>query len=98
MYIPVTGATTPAAEITDPAGTYTPLGASAPITDGAGTYSLAGARTPTADPGGTYSAAGASAPIEDPAGTDSSPVRARLPLFGQKLPPHPITKSYRSVA
>ena len=39
----------------------------------AGTYSPAGASAPIADPGGTYSAAGASAPTTDPAGTYSSP-------------------------
>ena len=55
--IPVSGATSAAAKIVSPPGTYLPPGASAPI----------------ADPGGTYSAAGASAPTTDPAGTYSSP-------------------------
>jgi hypothetical protein len=56
-YIPVTRATSAAAEIVSPPGTYCPAGASGPI----------------ADPGGTYSAAGASAPTTDPAGKYSSP-------------------------
>ncbi len=55
--IPVTGATSAAAEIVSPAGTYLPPGATAPI----------------ADPGGTHSAAGASAAYDRPAGTYSSP-------------------------
>ena len=58
---------------TDPAGTYSGPGSSAPTIDPAGAYSLAGASAPIADPGGTYSPAGASAPIQDPAGTYSSP-------------------------
>ena len=53
----MTEATSAAAKIVSPPGTYLPPGATAPI----------------ADPGGTYSAAGASAPTTDPAGTYSSP-------------------------
>ena len=53
-YIPVTGATSKAAEIQDSAGYYSLAGASAPTIDPAGTYSGPGASAPTlADPG-TY--------------------------------------------
>jgi hypothetical protein len=69
-YIPVTGATSAAAEIVSPPGTYCPAGASAPI----------------ADPGGTYSAAGTSAPTTDPAGTYGSPYALdRLFLMADNL-------------
>ena len=46
-YIPVTGATSAAAEIVDPAGAYSLAGASAPATDPAGRHSAAGASAPT---------------------------------------------------
>ena len=53
-YIPVTGATSSAAEIVDPAGTYRAAGASAPTTDAAGAYSGAGASGPTPAAAGAY--------------------------------------------
>jgi Protein of unknown function (DUF3383) len=90
MYIPVRGATSAAAGIIDPAGTYSAAGASAPTTDPAGSYSAAGASEPIADPAGTYSAAGASAPTEDPAGTYSSPYALDRLL----LDPLPDTPAY----
>jgi hypothetical protein len=68
-YIPVTGATSAAAEVVDPAGAYSAAGASSATTDPAGTYSAAGASAPTTDPAGTYSAAGASALTLAAAGT-----------------------------
>ena len=68
-YIPVTGATSVAAEIVDPAGAYSGAGASAPITDPAGTYSSTGASAPSQDPAGTFSPAGASASVLAAAGT-----------------------------
>ncbi len=77
-YIPVTGATSAAAQIQDLAGTYSPAGASAATTDPAGTYSADGARAPTTDPAGAYSGPGASAPTTDPAGTHSA-ARASAP-------------------
>ena len=76
-YIPVTGATSAAAEIVDPAGTYSGAGASAPTTDPAGTYSGPRAGAPTLAPAGTYipvmGATSAAAEIIDPAGTYSGP-------------------------
>ena len=75
-YIPVTGATSSAAEIVDPAGTYSAAVASAPATDPAGTYSRASARAPTLAAAGTYisvtGATSAAAEIASPAGTYSS--------------------------
>ncbi len=53
--IPVTGATSAAAQIVSPPGTFHPPGATAPIADPGGTYSAAGATAPTIDPAGTYS-------------------------------------------
>jgi hypothetical protein len=53
-YIPVTGATSPTAEVMDPAGYYSPAGASAPIIDPAGYYSGAGASVPTPVAAGWY--------------------------------------------
>ena len=65
-----------AAEIVDPAGTYSGPGASAPTQAAAGTYiPVTGATSAAAeivDPAGTYSPAGASAPIADPGGTYSA--------------------------
>jgi Protein of unknown function (DUF3383) len=81
MYIPVTGATSAAAKIVSPPGTYTPPGASAPITD----------------PGGTYSAAGASAPTTDPAGTYSSPYALnRLFIEGRNTTPANTVLSFNN--
>ena len=75
-YIPVTGATSSAAEIVDSAGTYSAAGASAPTTDSAGTYSAAGASAPTLAAAGTYvpvaAATSTAAEIVDPAGTYSA--------------------------
>src|SRR5271165_3906503 len=68
-YIPGAGATSSAAEISDPAGTYSGAGASAPTTDPAGAYSGDDASAPTTDPAGTYSGAGASAPAPADPGT-----------------------------
>ena len=80
-YIPVTGATSAAAENVSPPGTYRPAGASAPI----------------ADPGGTYSGAGASAPTTDPAGTYSSPYALnRLFLVGGNITPTNTVLSFNS--
>ena len=53
--IPATEATSAAAKIVSPPGTYLPPGATAPISDPGGTYSAAGASAPTTDPAGTYS-------------------------------------------
>jgi Protein of unknown function (DUF3383) len=65
-----------AAEITDPAGTYSGAGASAPTTDPAGTYSGAGASAPTLAAPGTYipvtGATSSAAAIVAPAGTYSA--------------------------
>ena len=65
-----------AAEIVDPAGTYSGPGASAPTPAAAGTYIPGTGATSSAaekvDPAGTSSAAGASAPTTDPAGTYSA--------------------------
>ena len=75
-YIPVSGATSAAAEIGDPAGTYSGPGASAPTPASAGTYiPVTGATSAAAEivsPAGTYSPAGASGPIADPGGTYSA--------------------------
>jgi Protein of unknown function (DUF3383) len=64
-----------AAEIVDPAGTYSSAGASAPTPAAAGTYiPVTGATSAAAeivDPAGAYSAAGASAATIDPAGSYS---------------------------
>ena len=80
-YIPITVATSAAAGIVSPAGTYSPAGASAPI----------------ADPGGTYSAAGASAPTTDPAGTYSSPYALdRLILDTSSATPSNTVLSFNS--
>ncbi len=74
-YIPVAGATSAAAQVVDPAGTYSAAGASAPTTDPAGTYSGAGASAPTPAAAGTYikvtGATSAAAEKVDPAGTYS---------------------------
>jgi hypothetical protein len=63
------------APTTDPAGTYSGSGASAPTPAAAGTYiPVTGATSAAAelvDPAGTYSGAGASAPTTDPAGAYS---------------------------
>jgi len=63
------------APTTDPAGTYSGRGASAPTLAAPGTYiPITGATSAAAeivDPAGTYSGAGASAPTTDPAGTYS---------------------------
>src|SRR5208337_4374366 len=65
-------ATSAAAKIVSPPGTYLPPGATAPITD----------------PGGTYSAAGASAQTTDPAGTYSSPYALnRVVILGEDTTP-----------
>jgi hypothetical protein len=64
-----------AAEIVDPAGTYSSAGASAPTPAAAGAYIPVAGATSAAeeivDPAGTYSAAGASAATIDPAGSYS---------------------------
>ncbi len=64
-----------AAEIRDPAGTYSRAGASAPTPAAAGTYipgtGATSAAAEISDPAGTYSGPGASAPTTDPAGTYS---------------------------
>ena len=79
--IPVTEATSAAAKIVSPPGTYLPPGATAPI----------------ADPGGTYSAAGATAPTTDPAGTYSSPYALnRLFLEWQNTTPANAVLSFHS--
>src|ERR1700722_17951749 len=58
-----------AAEIVDPAGTYSGPGASSPTIDPAGSYSLAGARAPTlAQPGYYVPTAGASSETPDDPG------------------------------
>ena len=81
-YIPVTEATSAAAEIVSPPGMYLPPGATAP----------------KADPGGTYSAAGASAPTTDPAGTYSSPYALnRLFIVYQKNTPATVVLPFHSV-
>jgi hypothetical protein len=70
-YIPGPGATSSAAELVDPAGTYSGPGASAPALTAAGAYIPVTGATPSAaeivDPAGAYSLAGASAPTIDPA-------------------------------
>ena len=62
--------------MTDPAGTYSAAGASAPTTDPAGTYSAAGASAPTPAAAGTYiagaGATSAAAEMTDRAGTYSA--------------------------
>jgi hypothetical protein len=64
-----------------PAGTYLPLGATAPV----------------ADPGGTYSAAGATAPTTDPAGTYSSPYALdRLVIVWQNNTPANVVLSFHN--
>ncbi len=79
----MTGATSAAAKIVPPPGTYLPRGASAPITD----------------PGGTYCAAGASKPTTDPAGTYSSPYALnRLFLEWKNTTPDNAVLSFNSVA
>jgi hypothetical protein len=70
-YIPNPGSTSAAAEIEDPAGTYSAAGSAAALIDPAGTFSDAGAAAPTTDPAGTYSPSGSAAAIADPAGTFS---------------------------
>ena len=77
-YLTTSSTTAPAyssAPTTDPAGTYSGPGASAPTPAAAGTYIPGTGATSAAaemvDPAGTYSAAGASAPTTDPAGTYS---------------------------
>ena len=81
-YIPITGATSAAAEIVDPAGAYSPAGASAATIDPAGAYSGPGASAPTpADPGTHIPGAGATsaaAEILDPTGA-YSPAGASAP-------------------
>ena len=71
-YIAVTGATSALAEVIDPAGYYSPVGASAPIIDPAGFYSGAGASAFTPAPAGYYipfaGATSASQATIDPAG------------------------------
>ena len=66
-----------AAEIADPAGTFSGAGASAPTSAGPGTYIPVTRATSVAaeiiDPAGTYSGPGASAPTTDPAGSYSGP-------------------------
>ncbi len=60
-YIPGAGATSSAAELVDPAGTYSSAGASAPMTDAPGSYTLAGVSAPTlVQPGYYVPTAGAS--------------------------------------
>ena len=75
-YIPITGATSAAAEIDDPAGAYSPAGASAATTDPAGTYSGPGASAPTLAAAGTHirvtGATSGAVEIVDPAGTYSN--------------------------
>ncbi len=75
-YIPVTGATSAAAEITDSAGAYSAAGASAPTLDPAGTWSGPDAGAPTPSDPGTYipvtGATSAAAERLDPAGTYSA--------------------------
>jgi len=69
--IPVTGATSSAAEIVDPAGAYSLASASAPTTDPASRYSVVGAGAPTlAAPDASIPATEAtSAAAQNPAGT-----------------------------
>ena len=80
---PVTGATSAAAKIVSPPGTYLPPGATAPI----------------ADPGGTYSSGyDASAPTTDPAGTYSSPYALdRLVIIWSQNTPANAVLSFSSV-
>ena len=76
VYIPITGATSAAAEIVDPEGDYSLAGAgtSAPPTDPAGTDGGAGASAPTLAAAGAYipiTEASSAAEIVEPEGTYS---------------------------
>ena len=63
-YVPGAGATSAAAEIVDPAGTYSLAGASAATTDPAGRYSAAGASAPTVSALPVAGAASAAAALD----------------------------------
>ena len=97
-YIPLTGATSSAAEMVNPAGAYSAAGAYAPTADPAGTYSGAGASAPTLAAAGAYiPVTGATSPAAEIVGLTSmysaAGASARTPdLPGALSSPHALDR------
>ena len=82
-YIPVTDATSSAAEVIDPAGAYSAAGASAPTTDPADAYNRPGASAPT------LAAGGADIPVAGATSASVSPPGTYLPAGASAPMPDP---------